>query len=89
MPLILVFQKKKTLLAIYYFRSYVGNPKITTIKQKKKNISTMNRIYLTPDKTGYLAPRSVELPMETEQCIAMSDPSGYGDGGDMGDDFND
>ncbi|MBO4571671.1 MAG: hypothetical protein J5699_07080 [Bacteroidales bacterium] len=49
----------------------------------------MNRIYLTPDKTGYLAPRSVELPMETEQCIAMSDPSGYGDGGDMGDDFND
>ncbi|MBR6270395.1 MAG: hypothetical protein IKR30_07510 [Bacteroidales bacterium] len=48
----------------------------------------MKKEYLTPDSKGYLSPLSIELPMETEECIAMSDPNGYGDGGDMGDDWD-
>ena len=44
---------------------------------------------LTPVVSDYQAPVSIELPMVTEGCIALSDPSGYGDGGDMGDDFDD
>ena len=44
--------------------------------------------YSTPDKKGYFAPLSIELPMETEGCIAMSDPDPFGDGGSLDDDFD-
>ncbi|MBO4571024.1 MAG: hypothetical protein J5699_03760 [Bacteroidales bacterium] len=46
----------------------------------------MKKLYLTPDKSGYLAPRSIELPMETEQCIASS---GLPDSGEDDDDWDD
>lgn len=32
----------------------------------------MKKEYLTPDPKGYLSPLSIELPMETEECIALS-----------------
>ena len=47
----------------------------------------MKKEYLTPDPKGYLSPLSIELPMETEECIAMSDPNPYGNGGSLDDDF--
>ena len=49
----------------------------------------MKKEYLTPDPKGYLSPRSIELPMEPEECIAISNPNPYGDGGSLGDDVED
>lgn len=47
----------------------------------------MKKEYLTPDPKGYISPLSIELPMETEEYIAISNPNHYGDGGSLGDDF--
>ena len=48
----------------------------------------MKSAKMTPAASAYLAPQAIELPMVSEECIAISNPSSY-TGEDWGDDFDD
>ena len=57
-----------------------------TLKETKITISEMKNEKLLTVVSNYIAPCAIELPMEAEECIATSNPSPYGPGGNWGDD---